>query len=281
MQKTIKQHNYFINKGNASASMSSIFYQIFIPFFLSAFVVILITIIAERYGTKVGGILGTLPSTIVIAFLFIAINENELFASQAAAVVPAELGVNIIFLFIFSLLVHRSTILAFGGTFVVWSFLSYLLVFFNMENITISIIIYLVTLLFCFFILEKRKAVPSMGKVHIYYTPVKIMLRGALAGIVIAIAVFLSNIGSIISGIFSVFPAILSSTLFISVREHGPDFATGIAKSMMIGLSSVATYAVCIHIFYPWVGMGIGTFLSYLLAFCVTMVIFVLRKKII
>jgi hypothetical protein len=279
--ETNEQHNCFIKKGIASASMSSIIYQIVIPFILSAFVVILITMVAERYGTKVGGILGTLPSTIVIAFLFIAINENELFASQAAAVVPAELGINIIFLFIFSLLVHRSTILAFVGTFAAWSALSFLLVFFNMENIAISIIIYLVTLLFCFFILEKRKAIPSRGMVKIHYTPIKIMLRGVLAGIVIAIAVFLSDVGSIISGIFSVFPAILSSTMLISVREHGPDFAAGMAKSMMIGLSSVATYAVCIHVFYPWVGIGVGTLLSYILAFCVTMVIFMLRKRII
>jgi len=261
--------------------MSSILYQIVIPFFLSAFVVILITMIAERYGTKVGGILGTLPSTIVIAFVFISINENELFASRAAAVVPAELGINIIFLLIFSLLVHRSTLLAFIGTFAIWTMLSFLLVFFNMENIWISILIYIISLLFCFLILEKRKAVPSMGKVHIHYTLTKIMLRGVLAGIVIAIAVVLSNVGSIISGIFSVFPAILSSTMLISVREHGPDFAAGMAKSMMIGLSSVATYAVSIHVLYPQVGIGYGTVLSYVLAFCVTMILFTRRNRII
>ena len=117
--------------------MFSLLFQIIIPFFLSAIVVILITVIAEKFGTKVGGILGTLPSTIVIAFLFIAFNEGENFASQAAAVVPAELGINVVFLFVFALLIHRSTVLAFVGTFAIWGILSASLVLFNLSLIHI------------------------------------------------------------------------------------------------------------------------------------------------
>ena len=67
----------------------------------------------------------------------------------------------------------------------------------------------------------------------------------------IAIAVYLSNINSVLSGIFSVFPAILSSTMLISVKEHGPNFTSGLAKSMIIGISSVLTYATMIHFLYP------------------------------
>jgi len=260
--------------------MFSPLFQIIIPFFLSAIVVILITIIAEKFGTKVGGILGTLPSTIVIAFLFIAFNEGETFASRAAGVVPAELGINVLFLFVFALLIHRSTLLAFVGTFAVWSFLSALLVLFNMEDILISIACYIIAVVFAFLILEKRKKIPSAAKRHIHYTATKIMFRGILAGIVIAIAVFLSNFGSVISGIFSVFPAILSSTMLISVKEHGPDFAAGMAKSMLLGLSSVATYATVIHFLYPVYGIMIGTIIAYALSFCVTLLIFTLRKKI-
>ncbi|MFO8078202.1 MAG: DUF3147 family protein [Thermoplasmatota archaeon] len=260
--------------------MFSPLFQIIIPFFLSAIIVILITIIAEKFGTKVGGILGTLPSTIVIAFLFIAFNEGETFASRAAAVVPAELGINVVFLLVFALLIHRSTLLAFVGTFAVWSILSASLVLFNMENIQISIVCYIIAVVFAFLILEKRKKIRSAAKRHIHYTATKIMFRGILAGIVIAIAVFLSNFGSVISGIFSVFPAILSSTMLISVKEHGPDFAAGMAKSMLLGLSSVATYATVIHFLYPIYGIMIGTIIAYALSFCVTLLIFTLRKKI-
>ena len=72
--------------------MIPITYQIIIPFTLSAFIVVAISIIAEKFGTKLGGIIGTLPSTIVIAFIFISLNRGTMFASDSASVVPAEMG---------------------------------------------------------------------------------------------------------------------------------------------------------------------------------------------
>ena len=42
--------------------MDLFLFQSILPFILSAMIVIIITVVAEKYGTKVGGILGTLPS---------------------------------------------------------------------------------------------------------------------------------------------------------------------------------------------------------------------------
>ena len=217
--------------------MNSIIIQTILPFILSALVVIIIMYIAEKYGTKTGGIIGTLPSTIVVAFIFITINKGVDFASESAAVVPAELGINLIFLFCFAILVQRSTIIAFVVSIITWSILSFILYFVNLSNIFISLLIFFVSLLFTFFILEKIIKIPSKSNVKVHYTALKIAFRGLLAGIVIAIAVYLSNINSVLSGIFSVFPAILSSTMLISVKEHGPNFTSGLAKSMIIGMA--------------------------------------------
>lgn len=260
--------------------MDPILFQIVIPFVLSALVVILVTVIAEKFGTKVGGIFGTLPSTLVIALIFIAVNEGNEFASDAAAVIPAELGINVIFLLVFALLVHRSVSIAFVTTFGLWAILSSLLVIFNMDSIFLSVIIYLIAVFSAFFILEFWKNRPSLGMVKVHYTAKKIAFRGILAGIFIALAVSLSNIGSIISGIFSVFPAILSSTMLISVREHGPDFAAGMAKSMLLGLSSVVTYATLVHFLYPLYGIILGSIIAYLCSFAVTIIIFFFRQRI-
>ncbi len=258
--------------------MESLLFQVVIPFVLSALVVVLVTVIAEKFGTKVGGIFGTLPSTIVIALIFIAVNKDPIFASDAAAVVPAELGINVVFLLVFALLVHRSVPFAFLTTFTVWGVLSFSLVFFNLDSIFISVIVYLFAVIGGFFVLEFWKNRPSAGMVKVHYTAKKIAFRGILAGIFIALAVSLSNVGSIISGIFSVFPAILSSTMIISVREHGPDFAAGMAKSMLLGLSSVVTYATVVHFLYPVYGIVLGTIIAYVLSFGVTLIIFRLRR---
>lgn len=260
--------------------MDSILFQIVIPFILSALIVIIIMFIAERYGSKTGGILGMLPSTIVIAFIFIALNKGLNFASQSAAIVPAELGINVIFLFTFALLAHRSIYLAFTASFVVWILLSSILYIINLENIYISLVLYSVLLLFAFVLLERVKKIPSAGKVIIHYTPTKIAMRGILAGIIIVIAVLLSNINPVLSGIFSVFPAILASTMVISVKEHGSVFAAGMAKSMIIGISSVMTYSITIHFIYPEYGIISGSIFAYILSIIVTLFIFKLRGNI-
>ena len=264
----------------SSVPMNDLLFQVVIPFVLSAAIVIIIMFIAERYGTKTGGILGTLPSTIVIAFIFIAINKDVDFASRSAAVVPAELGINIIFLFLFALLVHRSTAIAFTISLTMWALLSSLLFVFHMENIFVSLAIYVVSLIFTFILLERVKKIPSASNAKVHYTPTKIAIRGLLAGAIIAIAVSLSNISEILSGIFSVFPAILSSTMLISVREHGPDFAAGLAKSMILGISSVLVYATAIHFLYPVYDILLGTISAYAIAFVLTITIFKLRGKI-
>ena len=260
--------------------MLDVISQTVLSFFLSAILVIIITVIAEKYGTKVGGILGTLPSTIVVAFIFFSINKGLFFASDAAAVIPAELGINLLFLCIFAILVFYSIYLAFALSFVIWGFCSFLLIVLDFSNIYLSSLIYVILLLFTFIILEYVKKIPSKSKVSVRYTPLKIMFRGILAGVVIALAVYLSNVGSVISGIFSVFPAILTSTMLICYKEHGPNFAAGMAKSMIFGISSVAVYATSIHFLYPEIGLVYGSIISYIISIFTTIIIFKLKNKI-
>jgi len=260
--------------------MNSLLFQVIFPFALSAVIIILITIIAERYGTKTGGILGTIPSTIVVAFIFISLNKGVYFASQSAAVVPAEMGVNLLFLFIFALLSYRSMYLSIIASLTVWVLLTSILFFLSLEDILVSIAIYAAALVFAFMILERVKKTPSIGSVTVHYTPIKIILRGLLAGTVIAIAVFLSNMGAVLSGIFSVFPAVFLSTMLISLREHGPNFAGGIAKSMIFGSQSVMIYSVAIYFFYPLYGVVLGSIFAFGISIIVMMILLGLRKKI-
>jgi len=254
--------------------------QIVLPFVLSALIVILITIIAEKYGTKVGGIIGTLPTTIIIAYVFIALNQGIVFASDSVAVVPAEMGVNLVFICVFAVLAYRSTVIALFGSFFVWIILSGILLFLNMHYIYLSIVIFTVSIISTFIVLEKKFKIKSQGKRIVHYTPLKILLRGILTGTIITISVLLSNVGEVLSGIFTVFPAILSSTMLITVKEHGPDFSAGIAKSMIFGSPSVMSYAASIHFLYPIYGIFRGSIFSLMVSVILTLIIFKLRKKI-
>lgn len=260
--------------------LSVVLYQILIPFLLSAFIVILITILAERYGTKVGGIFGTIPSTIIIAFIFIALNQGIDFAKASVSVVPMQMGVNLIFLLSFVLLAYKSLLLALTGSMIVWTFFSFLIYHFNFSHLGLSVGIYGVCLVCIFCYLEYIQKIPSVGKMAITYTPKKILLRGFLAGIIIAISVILSNTSAVLSGIFSIFPAIFTSTMIIALKEHGPQFTSGIAKSMTIGSMSVVSYAISIYFLFPLYGIWLGSLLAFSISFCITLLIFFFRKKI-
>jgi uncharacterized membrane protein (GlpM family) len=258
----------------------SILYHIIIPFTLSALVVVLITIIAERYGTKTGGIVGTLPSTIIIAFLFISLDKGVRFVSESVAVVPAEMGINLVFLVTFALLSSRKILVALTASLIVWTALTILLFYSNLTSIVISLTLFALFFAVTFFTLDKMKKITSQDIIEVHYTPLKLLGRSIIAGTVIAIAVTLSNVGVMLSGIFSVFPAIFLSTMLISLREHGPKFAGAMAKGMIYGSPSVVTYAIGIYFFYPLAGILIGTIGAFLIALVVTLFLFKHRKKI-
>jgi len=269
-------------KENTSPSLMeySLLYHTIIPFALSALIVSLVTIIAEKYGTKTGGVMGTLPSTIIIAFLFIALDKGVQFASDSVVVVPAEMGFNLIFLLTFTLLSQRKLHIALTGSLLGWTVLSIVIYYSNMTSIVVSLAVYLVCFLFAFLTLDKKKKITAQNPIKVHYTPLKLLGRSLIAGIVIAIAVTFSNLGTMLSGIFSVFPAIFLSTMLISLREHGPQFTGAMAKGMIYGSPSVVSYAVGVHFFYPLVGILLGTISAFLIAIVATLVLFTFRKKI-
>jgi len=260
--------------------MLSIPFQTIVPFIASSVVVIIITVIAEKFGTKTGGILGTLPTTIIIAYIFIALNKGVDFASDSISVVPAEIGINIIFIFVTVILIRRSIYLAFTASFTFWTISSFLLWYTNLENVYISIPIFFVSMIGTFIILERIKKIKSISKKIVHYTIKKITFRGILAGTVITITVLLSNVGAVLSGIFSVFPAIITSTMIICYYEHGPDFASGMAKSMIFGSTSVMSYAVTIHFTYPEYGIILGSIIAFIIAVIIALINLKLRPKI-
>lgn len=259
--------------------MNPVLFQFILPFIISCFVVIFITVIAEQYGTKTGGILGTIPSVIVVAYIFIGLNQGPLFAARTAIVVPAEMGINIVFLFTFSLLAKQSILKAIIVSMTIWAILSSLLFIFQLNNLVISLLIYFLIMISTFFFLEKIKKISSTKKVNVQYTPSKLAFRGLFAGTIITIAVLLSNVGEVISGIFSVFPAIFLSTMIIFSIEHGHHFMGGISKSMIFGTLTIIGYSLAIHYLYPLLGIAYGTLAAYGISMVIVAFLLIIFKR--
>ncbi|NIA11202.1 MAG: DUF3147 family protein [Nitrospiraceae bacterium] len=259
--------------------MHNLLFQLVLPFFLSAIVVIIITVIAERYGTKTGGILGTLPSTMVVALILIALNNGIDTASRAVTVIPAEMGINILFLFVFVMLSRHTMYVAVPASLALWTALTTILFFMNIKNIFLSLAIYIFFMIPSFLSLEFFRKTPSSGRAVIHYTPAKILLRGLLAGVVVTLAVFLANLNASLSGIFSVFPVIFLSTMIIFVVEHGHDFAGAMAKSMIFGTPTVIGYSISIYFFYPALKIFWGTIAAYVVSIVITLSLLRVRNR--
>jgi hypothetical protein len=60
----------------------------------------LATLIAERYGSALGGLVGGLPAISVVSFLFIGLNQGPETASQATVVFPLALSFTMSFLLV-------------------------------------------------------------------------------------------------------------------------------------------------------------------------------------
>jgi uncharacterized membrane protein (GlpM family) len=162
----------------------------------------------------------------------------------------------------------------------IWAVLSSILFIVGFENIFLSVILYVISLVFSFIFLEKIRKIKSHTKVKVHYTKKKILIRGILAGTVISVAVFFSNINPILSGIFSIFPAIFLSTMIITYMEHGPGFTSGMAKSMIFGSQTVMSYVVAVYFLYPKVGLVFGTIFSFLISSAIAGILLISRSKI-
>lgn len=245
---------------------ASFWLKLVLSFIAGSLWITLTTLSAERFGSKVGGLLGGLPSTVVIALLFIGFTQSPQVAAQATTVMPLAQGLNGLFVLTFMSLVRRGVWVGLLGALLVWLGQSTLLYWLDIQAFWISVVGWLVLLIFCYFVLEKRMKVPSRGKLETSYLPARIMWRALFGGGVIAFAVLMGKLGGpLLGGIFGSFPAMFLSTLVITCNSGGPDFSRSVGKSLLLsGLINVPLYEIAVRLLYPTIGLGFGTVLAVL-----------------
>ena len=243
---------------------SAFWFRLSLSFIVGSLWVTLTTLSAERFGSKVGGLIGGLPSTVVIALLFIGITQSPQAAAQATTVMPLAQGLNGLFVLTFMVLARRGLWQGIVGALLIWLIQSTLLFMLDIQELWISVIGWLLLLLFCYWVLEKQMKVVSQGKINQSYQSAQIIWRALFGGLVIAFAVFMGKLGGpLLGGIFGSFPAMFLSTLIITCNTGGSDFAQSVGKSLLIsGLINVPLYEIVVRLVYPALGLGLGTMIA-------------------
>ncbi len=229
---------------------------------------ILGTVIAERFGTQTGGVIAGLPSAGVVALFFIGWTQSPNAASEATTLVPAVLGIAAVFNVIYVIVYRLSFYAALLSSLSAWFILTLGLLKIGIVSFPLSLIGFCLLLGTAYFILEKVLRIPSAGQKSVRYTPGRLLFRGSLGGFVVAFAVGMARAGGpILGGVFSVFPAVMLSTIVINHLAHSRSFATAFVKTMAVaGTVNMVVYATAVRYTYPQIGLAAGTGVSFLIS---------------
>ncbi len=259
---------------------SSFWLKIALGFLVGSLWVTLTTLSAERFGSKVGGLIGGLPSTVVIALLFIGYTQSPLVAAQATTVMPLAQGLNGLFILAFMLFIPRGLKLALPASLLVWFSLAGGLYLLDLQSFLISIVGWLLLFIFCYIVLERWMKINSLSRQAYVYPPSQLIWRAIFGGVVISFAVLMGKLGGpLLGGIFGSFPAMFLSTLVITAHIGGAAYSKPVGKSLLVsGLINVPLYEIMVRYLYPSVGLAIGTTIAVILSLGIGYLTFLFMK---
>ena len=254
-------------------------------------VAILVTVAIERFGGFIGGVLGTIPSTIIPAAAGVYAIEGEQSLIASMSVVPIGMLINGMFLgvwIVFPKCINKDnlklpiTTLVSLVTWAVLAFFSLLIarqVTDGMISEVMLGILGLVALaiLAVRFNIRSRDAPKGKNKVPL----VILSIRGIAAGLAIAACLVLAELGlPFLAGLASAFPAIFLTSMVALWISQGPQVPQGAAAPMMLGGASVSVYALLAMWSLPSFGIVIGSIVAWFGAVGLwTIPVFLLLRK--
>ena len=246
------------------------FTKLAISFLVGGIWVTITTILAERYGSKIGGWIGGLPSTSLLALFFIGLTQSPAIASEATTVIPAAMGGFVLFILIYIWLVKsKKLFFSLATALVGWFLVLVLIIYFDLENYVLSLLIFLVLFLTSFLIIEKVFKIKSAPMIKVKHTTGQIIGRALFGGFIIGFAVLMAKIsGPVFGGIFAAFPAMFISVMIITYHDHGAEFSRAMAKPFMISASiNVLIYTIAARYAYQYIdNLYLGTLLAILIS---------------
>ena len=235
-------------------------------------VAIFATIVIEKFGGIIGGIIGTVPTTIVRAAAFIWIaDSNQSSFESSMGMVPVGMLLNSFFLWLWRFTpqkipdwnfpIRLSAIATINLIFWFLGAAIAVTIFSDVDPILVGGSALGLGLIFGRWATRGFYPAPS-GKNKV--SLVVLFSRGIAAAIAIGVAVWLSQQGSpLLAGIASVFPAIFLTTMVALWISQGEKVPSGAVGPMMLGSMSVSLYALAATIFIPLNGIIIGSLISW------------------
>jgi len=180
------------------------------------------TILAEKCGPKIGGLIGGIPATTAIALVFIGWTQSPLVASESAILLPITTGINGLFIVICACLVEFNVILAMVCSLLIWFVLSLGLVIIQFHDFFLSLVSLVILLCFSYLFMEYVLKVRSSHEQSYTFSFSNLILRVLISGSIITLSVVLARFGGpVVGGVFASFPALILSMIIITYLTQG------------------------------------------------------------
>lgn len=228
-------------------------------------IVVGLSLIAERVGPRVAGVLAGYPLGSSIVLFFLGVEYGSQFATDSAVYMTAGLVAELVFLFCYyqiSTIARRKkdiitpSLCALAGFFIT----TWCIHFLQLNSYQAVLIFFSAIIVFTYIfrkipdhkILEGAKLRPST-----------LLLRAVLAAaIVIIITTSAYIVGSTWAGLLGAFPTTLFPLILIIHWTYGPQYAHTFIKHVPRGFGSLLIYVIGVMATYPTLGVYLGTLAS-------------------
>lgn len=249
---------------------STLALRLALSFVIAGSWIALSTLASERLGTKIGGLIGNLPSNILVSMIFMAITLGPDYAAAACASVPVGMAIDTLFLLTLVVALPRGIVFGLGAALCVWflaaaaairiPFLAAL-----SGDMAASLALYLAIALLAFLIAEFGLGIRAVPKKPAVFKFPVLILRAVFAGTVVSAAVAIAQIAPpSVTGIIATFPAVLSSTMVILATSQGIGFACATGKVLILSSSNIIVYSTMVGLLFPLVGPWWGSLAAFL-----------------
>ncbi len=240
------------------------------------------TLLAERLGTRVGGLVAGLPSTVVLSMFFIGWAQGSQQAFDATTAFPAAFGAVGPFLLFSAAVITRGIGLALFAGFSVWMTLELLIILWPPKTYGLASAIWLGLFLLTSWIMWDRMNIqPRPGQKQVY-SSLQLVVRACFSGAIIVLSVMASKYGGAVWGsVFAGFPAVFTASLIITYHSLGPEFSKSMTLPMLVSaMTNCMVFVTTLRYSVLTLGIFFACLTGYLASFVSAFMIwrFILKR---
>jgi hypothetical protein len=254
--------------------------KLMLAFVIGGLWVTMATVAAEKYGTKVGGLLAGLPSTVVMVLFFVGWTQSIPAAVSATSSTALGAVAITLYLLVYIWLAKKNFWVALISALGVWFLVATLILLTKQINYARSLIIFGMILASSFYLVERVLRIKSVNSKPMKYSLWMIGFRAILSGLIVGLAVYLAKVGGpIFGGLFAMFPAVFTGTLLVTYLSQGSAFSSATMKMGMLSVINLVFYSLLIRYSYPYFGLIWGTVLALAVSYAVGGLIYLFARN--